>query len=176
MELTPREIWTVLHGMVFGAVFLLAFGGGLADLYSLRPQLVTPPGVNERVRRLRIGMWAMAAIAWITVISGTWIVYIWYRAKPTPGVDLAHFPKFFLIASKSTAEWHEFGMEWKEHVAWLVPPAITSAAYIVQVYGRRLTQMPLLRRTVMAVLVLSFGAAAVAGTFGAFINKVAATR
>jgi hypothetical protein len=176
MELSSREMWTVLHGMLFGAVFLLAFGGGLADLYSLRPQLITPPGVNERVRRLRLGMWTMAAIAWVTVISGTWIVYIWYRAKPTPGADLAHFPKFFLIASKSTAEWHEFGMEWKEHVAWLVPMAITSAAYIVQVYGRRLTDMPLLRRAVMGILVVSFGAAAVAGVFGAFINKVAATR
>jgi hypothetical protein len=162
--------------MVFGAVFLLAFGGGLADLYSLRPQLVTPPGVNERVRRLRLGMWTMAVIAWVTVISGTWIVYIWYRAKPTPGTDLAHFPKFFLIANKSTAEWHEFGMEWKEHVAWLVPMAITSAAYVVQVYGRRLTDMPLLRRAVMGILIVSFGAAAVAGVFGAFINKVAATR
>jgi hypothetical protein len=176
MELSSREIWTVLHGMLFGAIFLLAFGGGLAGLYSLRPQLLTPSGVTERVRRLKLGMWTMAAIAWITVISGTWIVYIWYRAKPTPGADLAHFPKFFLIANKSTAEWHEFGMEWKEHVAWLAPLAITSAAYVVQVYGRRLTDLPLLRRTVTAILIVSFGAAAAAGIFGAFINKVAATR
>src|SRR5436190_2185536 len=156
MELSPREIWTVLHGMVFGAIFLLAFGGGVADLYSLRAQLITPPGVNERVGRLRVGIWTMAAIAWITVISGTWVVYIWYRAKPTPGVDLAHFPKFLLVANKCTAKWHEFGMEWKEHVAWLVPSALTSAAYIVQMYGRRLTEMPLLRRAVIAILLVSF--------------------
>jgi hypothetical protein len=34
MSLTSRELWTVLHGLVFGSLFLLAFAGGLAGLYS----------------------------------------------------------------------------------------------------------------------------------------------
>jgi hypothetical protein len=33
--------------MGFGAVFLLGFAGGLAGLYSLRPQLLTAAGVAE---------------------------------------------------------------------------------------------------------------------------------
>jgi hypothetical protein len=28
MSLTEREAWTVIHGMVLGAIFLLAFAGG----------------------------------------------------------------------------------------------------------------------------------------------------
>ena len=49
MELNYREAMTVLHGMVFGAIFLLAFGGGLAGLYSLRPLWSRPRGfVNAR--------------------------------------------------------------------------------------------------------------------------------
>ena len=42
MSMTAAEFWTVVHGMVFGAIYLLAFAGGLAGLYSLRPELVTP--------------------------------------------------------------------------------------------------------------------------------------
>ena len=41
MELSNRETWATLHGMVFGALFLLAFAGGLAGLWSLRPEWVT---------------------------------------------------------------------------------------------------------------------------------------
>ena len=40
MYLSAREFWGVVHGMVLGALFLLAYGGGLAGLYS-RPDWVT---------------------------------------------------------------------------------------------------------------------------------------
>jgi hypothetical protein len=105
--------------MGFGAVFLLAFAGGMAGLYSLRPGLITPEGVVERMRRLKIGVVAMAAAAWGTVITGTWIVYPWYRAGDETSSPLS--PKFQLLANKATANWHEFGMEWKEHIAWIAP-------------------------------------------------------
>src|SRR4051794_8634595 len=98
MELSFRELWTVLHGMVFGAIYLIAFGGGVAGLYSLTPKLVTEAGIVERMKRLKIGLWIMAATAWITVIRGTWIVYVWYRAVPEVGADLSHFPRAFLLA------------------------------------------------------------------------------
>lgn len=74
MKLTNREPWTFIHGMVLGSFFLLAFAGGLAGLWSLRTEYVTPAGIVERVRRLKIGITAMAIAAWATVITGTWIV------------------------------------------------------------------------------------------------------
>ena len=53
---------------------------GLAGLWSLRPAWVTVVGLQERTRRLGAGTWIMAIVAWLTVITGTYIVYPWYRA------------------------------------------------------------------------------------------------
>jgi hypothetical protein len=81
MHLRHREWWALIHGIIFGAFFLLAFSGGLAGLWSLRTEWVTTEGLRERVRRLKIGNVTMALAAWGTVITGTWIVYPWYRSK-----------------------------------------------------------------------------------------------
>src|SRR4051812_34120882 len=111
MHLTQRDVWTVIHGMGLGAIFLLAFAGGLAELWSLRPEAETQFGMRQGTRRLMTGTWVLAAIAWLPVIPGTFIVYPWYRAKAPAGADLTHFPKFYLLADHSRAGWHEFGME-----------------------------------------------------------------
>ncbi len=78
MNLTGRELWMVVHGTGLGATFLLAYAGGLAGLWSLRPEWVTV-GLQQRSRRLGVGTWIMAIVAWLTVITGTYIVYLWYR-------------------------------------------------------------------------------------------------
>jgi hypothetical protein len=160
--------------MGFGAVFLLAFAGGLAGLYSLKPGLITPEGVVERMRRLKIGVVAMAAAAWGTVLTGTWIVYPWYRAGDEASTPLS--AKFQLTADPNTADWHNFGMEWKEHIAWLAPILATVVAFIVVYYGANLIRHDRVRKTAMTLLVMAFGFAAVAGALGAFITKVAPVR
>jgi hypothetical protein len=167
VHFTNREWWTLVHGMGFGALFLLAFTGGLAGLYSLRPAWVTQAGIVERMRRLKLGVVAMAVAAWGTVITGTWIVYPWYR-DPAPDS-----PRSILLADEATEDWHEFGMEWKEHVAWLSPILATAVAFIVVYYGANLIRHDRVRRTAMTLLVLSFAFAVAAGAFGAFITKVA---
>jgi hypothetical protein len=189
MELSDREAWTVIHGLVAGTVFLLAFAGGLAGLWSLRPGLVTAEGVRERMRRLYIGSWAMAVVAWVTVITGTWIVYPWYRAELAiqgeeefagcAGAALPNAascsPRDFLLSNVSgnTSTWHSFGMEWKEHVAWAAPILATAVAFLVTYYGPRLLRRPRLRAVTIVMFVGAFGAAVVGGAFGAFLNKVA---
>lgn len=167
MSLTDRETWTVLHGMIFGATFLLAFAGGLAGLYSLRPELLTVSGIRERIPRLEIGTTLMALAAWATVISGTWIVYPWYRdpAKTSP--------KSLIVGNPATAEWHNFGMEWKEHVAWIAPIVATAVAFSVIYYGPSLARHATLRKALIVLFVMAFAAAGIAGLFGAFLNKVA---
>jgi hypothetical protein len=167
MELTPRETWTVIHGMVLGATFLLAFAGGLAGLYSLRPDLVTVSGIRERLPRLEIGTWVMALVAWLTVITGTWIVYPWYRAPVKTS------PRSLLLADPARAEWHNFGMEWKEHIAWFAPILATAVAFVVFYYGPQLAKEHGMRKVLIALFILAFATAGVAGLFGAFINKVA---
>jgi hypothetical protein len=165
--MTDREIWTLIHGMVFGAIFLLAFAGGLEALYGLRPRESSASAIVDRVRRLRIGTVAMAAAAWGTVITGTWVVYPWYR-DPSP-----ESAKSKLVGDPNLADWHDFGMEWKEHVAWLSPVLATAVAFIVLYYGVNLARHDRVRRTTLILFVLAFVLAAVAGLFGALITKAA---
>jgi hypothetical protein len=153
--------------MGFGALFLLAFAGAFAGLYSLRAGLVTPQGVVERMRRLKVGVVAMAFAAWGTVLTGTFVVYPWYRDSAKTS------PKSLLLADPATADWHEFGMEWKEHIAWISPILATVAAFIVVYYGTNLIRHDRVRKTAMVVLTAAFGFAAIAGLFGALITKVA---
>jgi len=187
MELSNRELWGLIHGLVLGSFFLLAFAGGLAGLYSLRSRWLTEEGIVERTRRLTVGFWAMAVAAWATVITGTWIVYPWYREK-LAGDDLAAgcadlalprpgscSPRDFLLSNVSgdTESWHTFGMEWKEHIAWIAPMLATSAAIVVVVYRQRLADAPRVRRIAITMFILAFATAAVAGILGALITKVA---
>jgi hypothetical protein len=176
MEMTSREIWTLIHGMGLGAVFLLAFAGGLAGLYSLRPELLTLTGIRERMTRLVAGTWLMALAAWGTVITGTYIVYPWYRARPPEGANLLDYPRYFLLDNPNLAAWHTFGMEWKEHVAWFSPILATVVAFIVVRYGKKLAQMPYLRNAVIITFILAFSAAGIAGLYGALITKAAPIR
>jgi len=166
MHFTYREWWTLIHGMVLGAVFLLAFAGGLAGLWSLKANLVTPEGVVERMRRLKVGVVAMAAAAWLTVITGTWIVYPWYRE------DVPESARSQLLADPDRMDWHKFGMEWKEHIAWISPMLATVVAFIVLYYGTNLIRHDRVRKTAITLFVLAFAFAAVAGALGAFITKV----
>lgn len=71
MELTTRELWALIHGVILGGAFLLAFSGGLVGFYSLRPELVSGEAVHERMRRLKAGTVGMAALVWLTVISAS---------------------------------------------------------------------------------------------------------
>jgi hypothetical protein len=85
----------------------------------------------------------MAIAAWATVVTGTWIVYPWYRSKaPTS-------PKSQLVANPGTANWHNFGMEWKEHIAWIAPLPATAVAFGVTYYGRDLIKHQRIRKALM---------------------------
>jgi len=174
MTLSVREMWTVIHGMFFGAIFLLLFTGGWVGLYGLRAEWLSAAGLRRRLFWLKTTLWSMAVVAWATVISGTFIVYPWYRAKPPTGVtDLSAYPRYLLLADPSKAAWHNFGMEWKEHMGWLAPMAMTVVAFAVSYYGPVLARKPVERRTLMIFYTIAFVAAASAGVFGAFINKIA---
>jgi hypothetical protein len=167
MQLSDREWWAVIHGMFLGALFLLAFAGGLAELWSLREGQLTVAGVARRTRRIEIGTWTMAVVAWLTVMTGSFIVYPWYR-DPAPDS-----PRSTLLANPNTVDWHEFGMEWKEHVAWIAPFLATAVAFTVTYYGTSLIRHQGIRKALLVFFTAAFVIAAVAGAFGAFITKAA---
>jgi len=172
MEMTVRGLWTLVHGMGFGALYLLAGSGALVELVrryapgDLRP-------IEERDERLLLGwLTAMAVLAWLTVLTGTYVIYPWYRAVPQLGtVDLSGFPQRLLLSKPSTSGWHAIGMEWKEHVAWLVPISITMAAAVFGHYRRNLKNHPALRNAVLGFVAMSLVAAGLAGFWGAMLNK-----
>jgi hypothetical protein len=167
MDLTTRELWALVHGVILGGAFLLAFSGGLSGFYSLRPALVTAEGTHERMRRLKAGTVTMAALVWLTVISGTWIVYPWYRE------DTAESPRSLLLADPNTEDWHEFAMEWKEHIAWIAPMLATASAFIVLYYRDDLIKNQTARRIAMGLFIAAFTIAVIAGLLGALITKKA---
>jgi len=173
LSFTPREFWAVFHGMVLGGLFLISFAGGLAGLYFMRPQWMTADGLRKQATYLVTGAWVMAIVAWLTVFTGTYIVYPWYRAKPPEGADLTQYPRSFLKANEAIAAWHNFGMEWKEHVAWFAPILATVVAYIVWRYRDELAENDRLRKYTIVFFVLAFAAAAIAGLLGALITKAA---
>jgi hypothetical protein len=107
------------------------------------------------------------------VIVGTYVVYPWYRATPPKGADLTALPRSYLLDNPNLATWHTFGMEWKEHIAWLAPMLATAVAFIVVRYGAQLARESRIRQALMTFFTLAFLAAAVAGLFGAFITKAA---
>jgi len=172
MEITARSLWTLIHGMGFGALYLMACSGALVELYR---RYSSPPGPEikpEDERFLSIYRTIMALLAWITVLTGAYIIYPWYRAVPPPGTaNLTAFPQRLLLSSPATSAWHSFGMEWKEHVAWIVPISITMAATVFSHYRRSLRKHPELRTAVLAFVWISLLAAGIAGFFGAMLNK-----
>jgi hypothetical protein len=164
----------MIHGMLFGALYLLAFSGALVGLYRVMSPAGPPDYTPSLERFLRLYLIAMIVLAWAAVLTGSYVVYPWYRAVPPPGTsDLALFPQRLLMSNPATIEWHSIGMEWKEHVAWFAPIAITMVGFVFIKYGRQLGNHRQLRTVVLVFTVVSFLAAGVAGFFGAMINKYA---
>ncbi len=174
MEITVRGLWTLIHGMGFGALYLLACSGALIELYRFTTSCA-PVGETAREERfLKLYLVTMVVVAWTAVLTGAYVIYPWYRAAPPPGTkDLALFPQQLLMSSPSTAGWHSLGMEWKEHIAWFAPISITMVAFVFFKYGRDLKNHKQLRAGVLAFVLASFVSAGVAGFFGAMLDKYA---
>ena len=174
MEITTRDLWTIFHGLGLGALFMLAFSGAVAELYRLSaPGVPAQLGAQER-NLLNFHLVAMVVLAWLAVLTGAYIVYPWYRAVPPTGVtDLAGYPRSLLLSSGRTSEWHRIGMEWKEHVAWVAPIAITMVAYVTMKYQRAVVRLQQMRLAVLTFTAAAFIATGIAGAFGALLNKYA---
>jgi hypothetical protein len=175
MEISFRDAVTVLHGMGFGALLLLAFSGAFVGLYS---SSVAGHAWNQRDRKfVSWYLIAMAALAWAAVLAGAYLVYPWYRAIAPVGMkDLGGYPQRLLMADPMMIGWHSLGMEWKEHIAWFAPITLTAVAFIFVKYGAQLANIRGLRDMVLALAAIALLSTAVAAGFGAMLNKYAPVR
>jgi uncharacterized membrane protein len=177
MEITARAFWTLIHGMGFGGLYLLACSGALLALYQLTASSTSSESTQGHQRFVRVYLITMVVLAWAAVLSGAYVIYPWYRATPPPGtVDLAMFPQRLLMSIPATIGWHSLGMEWKEHVAWFAPISITMVAFVFIRYGRDLRNHRQLRSAVLVFGLASLVAAGIAGFFGAEIDDYAPVR
>ncbi|MGA2437208.1 MAG: hypothetical protein ABSF57_01685 [Acidobacteriaceae bacterium] len=176
MEITLRELVTMIHGMLFGGFFLLAlFGAFVLLLEQSNPDRIaaeTRPG-RPVPRWQTIYLIAMVALGWAAVLSGATIIYPWYRAVAPLGADLALYPQRLLMSHPTTAGWHNFGMEWKEHVAWIAPMSSTMVAWVLLRHKAAWNAHRAIRGAVLGFAAVAFLAAAIAGGWGAMINKKA---
>ena len=177
MEISIRDLLTVMHGMGFGALFMLAFSGAIGELYWISAPGVRAQTSSREQTLLAFYLGAMVILAWAAVLTGAYIIYPWYRAIPPAGVtDLSAYPQVFLQSNPNTTGWHDFGMEWKENVAWVAPIAMTMVAYVTMTYRASVAKHRNLRMAVLGFAVVAFVATGIAGAFGAFLNKYAPVR
>ena len=98
------------------------------------------------------------------MFSGAYVIYPWYRAVPPEGLaDLSEYPRRLLLSSGKTSEWHNIGMEWKEHIAWLSPIFAMAVASITLRYGPRLQDVGETHQMLRFLLLLAFVSGLVAG-------------
>lgn len=170
MELSTREIWALVHGLVIGGPLLLAFAAVLVSLHGLRAELLTPDGVRERVAQLRLGTAAMAVMSWAIVAIGTWVLLPWYRE------DSPESPQSILLSDSATRQWHEFADVWKTHVAFMAPILATAAATLVAYYGGALARDRTARSVVLALFAGAFAVASLAALIGSLVTRAAPIR
>lgn len=146
-----------LHGLVFGAIFLLAYSGGIAGLLDLHASWETRKGQRALTKQLVIGTWAMAIIAWVTVLTGTYLVYPLYRSE--------------YRAVLSSTFWNTFSMVLKTHIGWFAPILATTVAVVIWRYKTQLFRERRIRYALEVFFTLAFLAAGVAGLLGALTTK-----
>ena len=170
MNLTTREIWALVHGLLIGGPFLLAFTGGLVALVGLRSEHLTAEGIRNRVAQLRIGASLTAVMAWAIVFIGIWVLLPWYlEARPDS-------PRSLLLSDPRTRQWHEFADVWKTHVAFMAPILATAAAALVVYYGRTLAHDRVIRNLVLALYLGAFAVASLAALLGSLVARAAPIR
>ena len=170
MDVTYRESWALIHGLVIGGPLLLAFAGTLSALVGLRADYLTGEGIHNRVKLLQIGTCVMAGMTWTLVLIGIWVLLPWY-SEDTPSS-----PRSRLLADPSTRQWHELADVWKSHVAFMAPILASAAAALVVYYGAALARDRTTRNIVLALLLAAFTVASLSALLGSLVTRAAPLR
>jgi hypothetical protein len=173
MLFSDRSLWTMLHGIALGGGTLVLL---VTALVLLRAMAV-PAGTVVPARQSTVFTWltvSIAALLWISVLSGTYIVFPMYRAPPPEGISsLAAYPRALLMSNPDTQWLHAFGMEIKEHMPWIAAMLATATAFVSRRHRPTLLADASLRRITGSLLTVALVLVAGVALLGTFVNKVA---
>jgi hypothetical protein len=173
MLFSGRSILTMVHGIGLGGGALVGLAAALFYLYAARPAPLSDKDETGSRAFATVTVFA-AVMLWLTVITGTYIIFPPYRATPPPGTtDLSEFPRALILASPSTAWLHAFAMETKEHMPWIASMLTTAVAFVAARYRRTALTNRSMRQMAFALLAVSFAVVAFVSLLGVFVNKVA---
>lgn len=173
MLFSTSSLQTMLHGLVLsgGALVLLVLA-----LLSMRLTTTSSGATGADRNAVMFGRLAVAAgiLLWLSVVSGTYIIFPMYRATPPEGVTaLADYPRALLMSKPDTRWLHTLGMEIKEHVPWIAAMLATAAAFVARRHPGLLATNGAVRRATGALLAIALVLTASVALLGVFINKVA---
>ena len=170
MLFSNLSLWTMLHGIVLGGGAMMALSVALFALYTARRATRLPVEGNTVAWLTTM----IAALLWLTVIVGTYLVFPPYRITPPAGTaDLTHFPRALILSRPDTAWLHAFAMESKEHMPWIASMLATAVAFVAIRHRATVLTDASLRTTATRLLAICFVLVASAALLGIFVNKVA---
>ncbi len=83
---TERSLWTMIHGIVLSGAALMALSAALFSLHTIRAGNASETVAQIQSRYL-VGLTVFtAAMLWLTVLVGTYVVFPPYRAVPPEGL------------------------------------------------------------------------------------------
>lgn len=173
MEISLRDLLTDFFGIGLGILFLLAFLGAIAELYRMSASDSDAPLTKQSRMMLHIYLCTMVILSWITVLFGAYFIFPWYNETfPIGAMDLGLHSKAYLEVSGATGTWHRSVVEWKEHISWIAPIAMTMVAYVFMAYGTALEKHRQIRIAAFVFVIAAFVATGVSVVFGGILSKV----
>jgi hypothetical protein len=174
MLFSERSIWTMVHGIGLGGAALVGLAAALFYLFAARPAPLSSDDAKTGSRAFATITVFTAAMLWLTVLVGTYIIFPPYRLTPPPGTtDLSQFPRALVLASPDTAWLHAFAMETKEHMPWIASMLTTAVAFIAVRYRGAVLANHSLHRIALTLLAISLVVVTFVSLLGVFVNKVA---
>jgi hypothetical protein len=174
MLFTDRSIWTMIHGIVLGGGALMGLAAALFYLHAARSFDSVSPSAPNASRAFAALTVTTAAMLWLTVLAGTYIVFPPYRATPPAGAtDFSQFPRSLIQASADTAWLHSFAMESKEQMPWIASMLATAVAFVAGRHRSRVLHDASLRNMAVIFLAVCFAIVSFVSLMGVFVNKVA---
>lgn len=171
---SQRSILTMVHGMALGGGALVGLCVALFALRAMRSAAGAGVVAEQQARYLAWLLVLTAALLWLSVLAGTYVVFPPYRATPPEGLaDLSRYPKALIQSSPGTEWLHSFAMETKEHVPWIAAMLTTAVAFVGVRYRSSLLRDARLNAVATTLLAISFVLVSFIALLGVFVNKIA---